>query len=90
MKKFVKQISLSLIISGVLSVLIASSVNMWHPLYFILLWATLFAAISNFEYWRKILNGKWNISGSSIAHIGFSLVIMGALLSNANKNIIFP
>ena len=88
MKKFFKHISLSLIISGVLSVLIASSVNMWHPLYYILLWATLFAAISNFEYWRKILNGKWNISGSSIAHIGFSLVIMGALLSNANKNII--
>ena len=66
----------------------ASSVNMWHPLYFILLWATLFAAIANFEFWRKILNGNWNVSGSSIAHIGFSLVIMGALLSNANKNII--
>ena len=88
LKKFLKQISLSLIISGLVSLVMASSVNMWHPLYFILLWATLFAAIANFEFWRKILNGKWNVSGSSIAHIGFALVIMGALMSNANKNII--
>ena len=88
LKKFLKQISFSLIISGIISVLMASSVKMWHPLYFILLWSTLFAAIANFEFWRKILNGKWNASGSSIAHIGFALVIMGALLSNANKNII--
>ena len=88
LKKLLKQISLSLVISGVVSVFMASSVNMWHPLYFILLWATLFAAFANFEFWRKILNGNWNVSGASIAHIGFSLVIMGALLSNANKNTI--
>ena len=88
LKKFLKQISLSLIISGIVSILIGLSVNMWHPLYFILLWSTLFATIANFEYWRKILNGKLNLSGSSIAHMGFALVIMGALLSNANKNII--
>ena len=89
MKKFFKQTSFSLIISVVLSVLIASSVKMWQPLFFVLLWATVFSAIANFEYWRKIMNGNWNVSGSSIAHIAFSLIIMGALLSNANKNIKF-
>ncbi len=88
LKKFLKQITLSLIISAVLAVFIASTVQMWHALFLILLWATLFAAIANFEYWRKILKGNWKLSGSSIAHIGFALVIMGALLSNANKNII--
>jgi len=88
LKKFLKQITLSLIISAVLSVFIAYTVRMWQPLLFILLWATLFAAIANFEYWRKILKGNWKLSGSSIAHIGFAMVIMGALLSNANKNII--
>ena len=31
LKKFLKQISLSLIISGIVSVFMASSVNMWHP-----------------------------------------------------------
>ena len=87
-KKFFRQIVFSLILSIVLTLLIAYTVNMWHVLYFSLLWATVFAAISNFEYWRKILKGSWNHSGASVAHIGFALVIMGALLSNANKNII--
>jgi len=88
LKKFIKQIAVSLILAAVLAVLIASTVQMWHPLYLILLWATLFAAIANLEYWRKILKGNWKLSGSSIAHIGFALVIMGSLLSNANKNVI--
>ena len=87
-KKFFKQISFSLLLSAVLSLFIAYTVNMWHILYFSLLWATVFAALSNFEYWRKILKGTWEHSGASVAHIGFALVIMGALLSNANKNII--
>ena len=88
LKKFIKQIAFSLILAAVLAVIIAYTVQMWHALYLVLLWATLFAAIANFEYWRKILKGNWKLSGSSIAHIGFALVIMGSLLSNANKNVI--
>ena len=88
LKKLLKQIAFSLMLAGVLALYIAYTVQMWHALYLALLWATLFAAIANFEYWRKILNGSWNHSGASVAHIGFALVIMGALLSNANKRTI--
>ena len=88
LKKFIRQIAVSLILAAVLAILIAYTVQMWHGLYLALLWATLFAAIANFEYWRKILKGNWNLSGASIAHIGFALIIMGSLLSNANKNVI--
>ena len=88
LKKIFKQITSSLISSLALTFVIAFTVRMWDPVYLILLWATIFAALSNFFYWRKILQGNWNLSGSSIAHIGFALVIMGALLSNANKNVI--
>ncbi len=88
LKKFIKQITVSLILAAIFAVLIAYTVQMWHALYLVLLWATLFAAIANFEYWRKILKGSWKLSGASISHIGFALIIMGSLLSNANKNII--
>ena len=88
LKKFIRQIAVSLILAAVLAILIAYTVQMWHGLYLALLWATLFAAIANFEYWRKILKGNWNLSGASIAHIGFALIILGSLLSNANKNVI--
>ena len=88
LRKLFKQIAFSLVLAGVLAVTIAYTVQMWHALYLSLLWATLFAAISNFEYFRKILKGNWKHSGASVAHIGFALVIMGALLSNANKRTI--
>lgn len=88
LRKILKQITSSLVSSLALTFVIAFTVRMWDPVYLILLLATIFAALSNYFYWRKILKGNWNLSGSSIAHIGFALVIMGALLSNANKNVI--
>ena len=35
--------------------------------------------------WAK---GSWNVAGSTVAHVGFGLIIAGALVSNANKDII--
>jgi hypothetical protein len=32
--------------------------------------------------------GNWNVGGSTVAHIGFALIIAGSLVSNANKDII--
>ena len=88
LKKFFTQISLSLVGAAAITFIISYTVKMKEPLYLILLWATLFSAISNVEYIRTILKGKLKISGASVAHLGFALVIMGALLSNANKNVI--
>ena len=88
LKKFFNQISMNLVLSAIFSFLISYTVKMVDYLYLILLWATMFAAVSNLDYIRTILKGKLKVSGSSVAHLGFALVIMGALLSNANKNII--
>lgn len=88
LKKFFTQISFSLVSSAALTFLVSYTVKMSPPLYLFLLWATLFAAVSNLDYVRTILKGKLKVSGASVAHLGFALVIMGALLSNANKNII--
>lgn len=88
LKKFFKNISFNLFSSGFVSLCIASSLSMWNPVLITLLWSTVFASFINFKYWNKILRRKWNLSGSTIAHIGFALVIMGSLLSNANKKII--
>jgi len=87
-KKLGKQLSFSIISSAFIAMLLAYSLDMWHLLYVALLWATIFAAIANFDYWRRILQGKLRIAGPSIAHMGFAFVVMGALLSNANKQVI--
>lgn len=51
-----------------------------------LLFAVLFNIFSNIEYWRKVLKGKIPKAGASIAHIGFGLLLFGAVISTSKKD----
>jgi cytochrome c-type biogenesis protein CcmF len=53
-----------------------------------LLFAALFATASNADYIVQLGRGKWKQIGSPLAHVGFGLVIFGAVLSTSQKNII--
>lgn len=53
-----------------------------------LIFATIFAVTANFDYLIQMTKGKWDKSGASIAHIGFALLIFGAVISTAQKDII--
>ena len=53
-----------------------------------LLLACLWSITANADYVVQVLRGRWNHAGASIAHIGFALVIFGAVLSTAKKDII--
>lgn len=54
----------------------------------ILLVFSLFSAICNMDYWLRFLKGKIRNSGSSLAHIGFSLLMLGALISMSKKQLL--
>ena len=54
--------------------------------YSILLFVGVFAVFANATYWVKILKGKIKSAGASIAHIGFAMVMIGALVSTSKKN----
>jgi len=54
----------------------------------ILLFTAVFAIIANFDYFIRVLKGKFSFSGASIAHIGFAFILLGTLISNANSRII--
>ncbi len=56
--------------------------------YTILLFAGLFAAIANINYLFRVINGKLNIGGASVAHVGFALILLGSLISNYNQRVI--
>ncbi len=53
--------------------------------YALLLTTSAFALFANTEYWLRILKGKLKSAGSSIAHIGFALLLIGALISTSKK-----
>ncbi|MEI6021128.1 MAG: cytochrome c biogenesis protein CcsA, partial [Bacteroidota bacterium] len=58
----------------------------WDLISFALLFFTaLYAVLGNADYWLLILKGKISKGGASIAHIGFALVILGALVSTSKK-----
>ena len=50
-----------------------------------LLFATVFAAVANSSYVVQVLKGKLAHAGPSVAHVGFALVMLGALISTGNK-----
>jgi cytochrome c-type biogenesis protein CcmF len=53
--------------------------------YALLFITALFAVFANLDYWISVLNGKISKSGAAIAHIGFALIMLGALVSTSKK-----
>jgi cytochrome c-type biogenesis protein CcmF len=51
----------------------------------ILLFTTVFAVIANLDYFVRVLKGKLDFAGASVAHIGFALVLLGALISTSRS-----
>ncbi|MFM8431682.1 MAG: cytochrome c biogenesis protein CcsA [Bacteroidota bacterium] len=56
--------------------------------YYILLFASIFAVAGNTDYLFSRLKAKFNNAGSTIAHIGIGLILLGALVSNAKQEVI--
>lgn len=67
----------------------ASNLEKWNLISYALLFITsLFAVFTNLDYWARVLKGKLRHAGSSIAHIGFALILLGALISTSKKQTI--
>ncbi len=56
--------------------------------YLILFFSTTFAITANLDYIIRILKGKIPKAGASIAHIGFALILLGALISTSRSKVI--
>lgn len=88
-QRFWKTIWRSLAASLVVSALLAQLYDFWSdPLYLALLFCGVFATLSNLDFWLFHGQGRKHLSGSSLAHVGFALIIVGALISNARQEII--
>ena len=53
--------------------------------YWILLCTSAFALFANGKYWLFHLKGKMKGAGASVAHIGFAILLAGALISTSGK-----
>jgi len=85
--KFLKKISVAFTISLLIAVLAAYQLEYTGDEFVlsILLFTTIFAVIANLDYGIRVMKGRWDFAGASVAHIGFALVLLGALISTSRS-----
>lgn len=76
----------AVVLTGAL--LLAYDFEAWETPRIALLLACLWSVTANADYAWQFFKGRWDHAGASMAHIGFALVIFGAVLSTAKKDII--
>ena len=93
---FLKKIALPTLAAAVVTTLLA----VFYPLTFykhgpgfsgalyVALFAAVYAVIANGAYIWTGLNGKLKAAGGSITHIGFAVMMVGIIISSANKKTI--
>lgn len=52
------------------------------------LFACIYSVIANAAYLHSVLKGNWKLGGGAIAHLGFTLMIAGMIVSSGNKKVI--
>lgn len=87
-RPFLSRALRDIIIALILTVAIGLGINMTNQLHLLLLFASLFAVVGNIDYLFQVMRTKNAKAGASIAHIGFGMILLGALISNGKKEVI--
>ena len=57
-------------------------------MYMLIVFAATYAIVANGQILADAIRGKWKLAGSSIAHIGFGLLLIGALVAAATNEVV--
>lgn len=88
-KKFYISISISLVMSVFITAAAVYVMNIYsNVMYIILTFASVFSILANAKILGEAFKGKWKLAGSAIAHIGFALLLVGALVAAATNKVI--
>ena len=86
-QKLIKEIVVSLLISVVLTFGGIFLFEIANPMFVVLMFAGFYALVGNLAYIILYVRSI-QLSGSSITHIGFGLMLLGVLVSSAKKQVI--
>ncbi len=85
--EFARKIGLSLLLAFITTILLGFVVEFDSnagPLY-ALVFATFWALFANFDYAIRVLKGRVDVIGASVAHVGFAMLIIGAVISTSQS-----
>lgn len=84
-----KRILVSFLISIPISAFFIISMEVRGAILLILLLASVYTIVGNLEMmWPHVKSKKLRFSGASIAHIGLGFLLLGALISNARRQVV--
>ena len=84
----IRKVGIYAAISLVVTMVLFFAFDLKNYLYLGLLLAACFGIIANAALLLPYLKGKIKLAGASVAHIGFGILLMGVLVSSANKKVI--
>ena len=87
-RKVLESIANSLLIALVLAMGALFLFNIWSLSFMLLIVASCYAVVGNIHYIWTSLKGRIKVSGASIAHIGFGLMMLGVVVSSVNKTVL--
>lgn len=87
-KHLFRQLTLSLALAVLITSAFAAPFGMTNPLVILLVFTSSWVITSNADYGIRILKGNIKKAGSSIAHIGFGLILLGAVISMSQSDTI--
>ena len=88
-KKFFRSLTVSIVVAAVVSGAFVYITEVYTNLmYIVLTFAATFSVVCNSQILIDALKGKWKLAGSSVAHIGFGLLLVGALVAAAKSEVV--
>ncbi len=87
-RKFLLHAGGALVVASVLTLLTTLWIQAKAWQYALLLFAGIFAVVTNVDYIVSFLRGNLKAGGSALSHIGFGLMIVGVMASGLNKRYI--
>lgn len=59
-----------------------------NAMYILLTFASVFCILANMRILGDAFKGKWRLAGSAVSHIGFAMLLIGALIAAATNEVI--
>ncbi|WP_051293335.1 heme lyase CcmF/NrfE family subunit [Olivibacter sitiensis] len=88
-KLFYIRLGVSFVVAAILTAVFVYVTDVYHNFMYILLTlAAMFALVANARVLGDAVQGKWKLAGSSVAHIGFALLLLGALVAAATNKVV--
>jgi cytochrome c-type biogenesis protein CcmF len=74
------------LISGI--VIYLTGIYKLHVVYMLVMFTAIYSVLSNGKVLADAIKGKFKLAGSAVAHIGFGLLLIGALISAGTQKVV--